>query len=135
MTSQFSNMTSSSFFWRFVSLVKFSSWCKFRVNIITGSWDMSIFFDKGLTRNPEIGNTPIWVLPNICRLGGVRYTKFGTNVSNKMLLNVAKFQGYSFYCFWVIKNSFFIEHLRTRASEKNSKLEILRDSLFINLLK
>ena len=30
-------------------------------------------------------------------------TKFGTNVSNRMLLNAAKFQGYSFYCFWVIK--------------------------------
>ena len=29
-------------------------------------------------------------------------TKFGTNVSNRMLLNAAKFQGYSFYCFWVI---------------------------------
>ena len=30
-------------------------------------------------------------------------TKFGTNVSNKMLLNVAKLQGYSFYRSWVIK--------------------------------
>ena len=30
-------------------------------------------------------------------------TKFGKNVSNRMLLNVAKFQGYSFYRFWVIK--------------------------------
>ena len=30
-------------------------------------------------------------------------TKFGTNVSNKMLLNAAKFQGYSSYRFWVIK--------------------------------
>ena len=30
-------------------------------------------------------------------------TKFGTNVSNRMLLNAAKFQGYSFYRFWVIK--------------------------------
>ena len=30
-------------------------------------------------------------------------TKFGTNVSNKILLNAAKFQGYSSYCFWVIK--------------------------------
>ena len=51
-------------------------------------------------------------------------------------------------CCWMLQNSrvtaftvsellrsFFIEHLRTRASEKNSKLEILRDSLFINLLK
>ena len=30
-------------------------------------------------------------------------TKFGTNVSNRMLLNVAKFQGYIFYCFLVIE--------------------------------
>ena len=30
-------------------------------------------------------------------------TKFGTNVSNRMLLNAAKFQGYFFYRFWVIK--------------------------------
>ena len=30
-------------------------------------------------------------------------TKFGTNVSNRMLLNVAKFQGYIFYRFLVIK--------------------------------
>ena len=92
------------FFWRcFVSLVKFSYWSKFHVNIITGSGIMTIFFYKGLTRNPEIGNTPVWVLPNIWRLGWVMDTKFDTNVSNRMLLNVAKFQVYSFYCFWVIK--------------------------------
>ena len=37
-------------------------------------------------------------------LGGfVRDTKFGTNVSNKMLLNTEKCQGYSLYYFWVIK--------------------------------
>ena len=99
MTSQFSDMTSTSiFFWRcFVSLVKFSYWSKFHVNIITGSGIMTIFFYKALIRNPEIGNTPGW------RLGRVRDTKFGTNFSNKMLLNAAKLQGYSFYCFWVIK--------------------------------
>ena len=92
------------FFWRcFVSLVKFSYWSKFHVNIITGSEIMTIFFYKGLTRNPEIGNTPVWVLPNIWRLGQVMDTKFGTNVSNKILLNAAKFQGYSSYRFWVIK--------------------------------
>ena len=105
MTSQFSDMTSSSiFFWRcFVSLVRFSYWSKFHVNIITGSGIMTIFFYKGLTRNPEIGNTPVWVLPNIWRLGRVMDTNTGTNVSNRMLLNAANFQGYSFYRFWVIK--------------------------------
>ena len=91
-------------FWRcFVSLVKFSYWSKFYVNIVTDSGIMTIFFYKGLTRNLEIGNTPVWVLPNIWRLGRVMDTKFGTNVSNRMLLNAAKFQGYSFYRFWVIK--------------------------------
>ena len=58
---------------------------------------------KELTRNPEIGNTPVLVLPNIRRLARVRNTKFGTNVSSEMLLNTAKCQGYSFYRFWVIK--------------------------------
>ena len=94
MTSQFANMTSSSiFFWRcFVSLVKFSYWSKFHVNIITGSGVMTIFFYKGLTRNLEIGNTPVWVLPNIWRLGQVRDIKFDMNLFNEKLLNAAKCQ-------------------------------------------
>ena len=85
------------FFWRcfFFSLIKFSYCSKFHVNIITGSGVMTIFFYKGLTRNPEIGNTPAWVLPNIWRLGQVGDTEFGTIVSNKILLNATKF--------WVIK--------------------------------
>ena len=105
MTSPFSYMTSSSkFFWRcFVSLMKFSYWSKFHVNIIIGSGVMTIFFYKGLTRNAEIGNTPIWVLSNIWRLGQVGDTKFGANVSNKMSLNAAKYKGHIFYRFWVIK--------------------------------
>ena len=93
MTSQFSDITSPfffCFFWR---------WSKFHVNIITGSAIMTIFFSKGLTRNLEIGNPPVWVLHNIWRLGQVRYTKFGTSISNKKLLNAAKCQGYSFYRF------------------------------------
>ena len=98
MMSQFSDMTSSSTFFDvvFVSLVKFSYWSKFHVNIITGSGIMTIFFYKGLTRNLEIRNTPVSVFPNIWRLGRVMGTKFGT-MSNRMLLNAAKFQGYSFY--------------------------------------
>ena len=91
-------------FWRAnVSLVKFSYCSKFHINIITGSGIMTIFFYEGLTRNLEIRNTPVWVLPNIWRLGRAMDTKLGTNVFNRMLLNVAKFQGYSFYRFWVIK--------------------------------
>ena len=56
-----------------------------------------------VTKNQEIGNTPIWVLPNIWRLRRVSDTKFGTNVSDEMLLTATKCQGYSFYRFWVIK--------------------------------
>ena len=44
---------------------------------------------QGLTRNPEIGNIHVWVLPNIWRLERVGHTKFGTNVSNEVLLNAA----------------------------------------------
>ena len=97
MTSRFADMTF------FLSLVKLSYWSKFYVNIMTGSGVMTIFFYKGLTKNPEIGNTFAWVLPNIWRVGRVRDTKFGAIVSNEMLLNAAKCQGYSFYRFWVIK--------------------------------
>ena len=95
-----------NFFWHcFVSNVNFGYWSKFHVNIITGSGIMTTFFYKGLIRNPEIRNTPVWVFPNIWRLGWGMDTQFGTNVCNKMLLNAAKFQGYSFYCFWVIKEN------------------------------
>ena len=104
MTSQFSDMRSKSFFWRcFVSLVKFSCWSKFHVNVITGSKIVTIFFYKGLTRNSEIGNIPVWVLPNVWRLGRAMNTKLGMNVSNRMLLDAAKLQGCNFYRFWVIK--------------------------------
>ena len=88
------DMTSSNFWRCFVSLVKFTYWSKFHVNIITGSEVMTNFF---LRDWPEIGNTPVWVLPNIWILGRVRDTKFGMNASNKMLLNAAKCQGYNFY--------------------------------------
>ena len=75
----------------FFSLAKFSCWSKFHLNIITGSGVMTIYFYKGLTRNSEIRNTPVLVLSNIWRQGQVRDTKFGTNVSNKLLLNAAKY--------------------------------------------
>ena len=83
MMSKFVDMTSS-----------FSYFSKFHANIITGSEVLIIFFYKGLTRNPENANTPVWVFSDIWRLGQVRDIKFGTNVSNKMLLNAAKCQGY-----------------------------------------
>ena len=92
------------FFWRcFVSLVKFSYWSKFHVNIVTGSGIMTILFYKRLTKNPEIGNTPVWVLPNIWRRGWVMDTKFGTNVSKEYYWMLQHARGYRFYRFWVIK--------------------------------
>ena len=104
MTSKFSDLASLSFFWScFDSLVKFSYWSKFQVNIFTSSGVTTISFYMGLTRNPEIGNTPVWVFHSIWRLGQVRNTKFSTNVSNMMLLNAAKCQGYNFYRSYVIK--------------------------------
>ena len=89
ITSQISGMTSSSFFWHcFVSLVKVSYWSNFYVSIITGFGVMTILFYKGLTGNSEIGNTPVSVLLNIGVLGQVQNTKYGTDVSNKMLLKI-----------------------------------------------
>ena len=103
MVSPFTDMT-SFFLCCFVSLVKFSYWSKFHINIITGSGAMTIFFYKGLTRNPEIRNTLLCVLPNIWRLGQVGDTKFCTNIFNKLLLNAAKCKGYSCYRFLLREN-------------------------------
>ena len=104
MTSQFLDMTSSPNFLTFSHFsLKFGCWSKFHVNIITASGVIAIFSCIGLTRNPEIRNIPIWLLPNIWWLGPVRETNFGTNVSNEMLLNAWKCQGSRFYRLWVIK--------------------------------
>ena len=102
MASQISDMASLSVFFDVVFFVRFTYWFKFRVNIITGSEVKTIFFCKELTRNPEIGNTPVWVLLNIWIKERANNTKFSSNVFNKMLLNATKFQGYSFYPFWVV---------------------------------
>ena len=73
------------FFWRcFVSLVKFSYWSKFHVNIITGSGIMTIFFYKGLTRNWKSEIPPseffpisgdwgqLWI-PNLAQMSLIEY--------------------------------------------------------------
>ena len=86
-----------NFFCCFVFLVKFSFWSKFHVSIITGSGIITIFFYKGLTRNLEIGNTPVLVLPNIWRLVQVLDTKFGTNVSNKIWCKISGLQLLPFF--------------------------------------
>ena len=72
---------------------------KFHVNIIIGYRAMTIFLYKGFTRNPKIANTSVLVFPYILRLGQIRDTKFGANVSYEMLWNAAKCQGYDFYRF------------------------------------
>ena len=43
----------------FFDVALFSYWSKLHVNIITRFGIMTIFFYKGLTRNSEMGNTPI----------------------------------------------------------------------------
>ena len=97
MTSQFSDMTSSSNFFEVVLfllsiLVTGPSFMSIS-SLVLELWQFLFIKDWR-----EIG-----VLPNIWRLGRVRNTKFGTNVSNKMLLNAATCKGYSFYHFLVIK--------------------------------
>ena len=56
-------------------------------------------FRRDLTRRPEIGNTPVWLLSNTWRLGQIRDTKFGLNIFNKKLLNDTKCQVLNFHHF------------------------------------
>ena len=56
-------------------------------------------FYKGLIRNPETENTPCLSFAQYLETEARKYTKFSTNVSNEMLLNAAKCQGYSLYHF------------------------------------
>ena len=86
-----------NFFWRFrISLITFSYWSKFQGNIGTGSGVKKIFIYQDW---PGIRKSEVYppVLPNILRLEQIRDTKFGTNVSNKKLLNATKYYGYSSY--------------------------------------
>ena len=71
-------------------------------SLVLELWKFSFIRDWPEIRISEIPPSEVG-LPNIWRLGPVMDTKFGTNLSNRMLLNAAKFQGYSFYHFWVIK--------------------------------
>ena len=97
MTLQLSDMTSLTWWHHFFDVVLFPlSSLLVQVSCQHHHW----FWNSG---NPEIGSSLAWIFPNIWRLGQVMDTKFGTNVSNRILLKGAKFQGYSFYRFWVIK--------------------------------
>ena len=104
MTSQFSDMTSTSNFFDVVlfllsSLVTGPSFISIS-SLFLELWQFSFMTDCPESENRKY---PVWVFPNIWRLGQVTDTKLGTNVSNRMLLNAPKFQGYSFYRFRVIK--------------------------------
>ena len=55
---------------------------------------MIIFVYKGFTRNPEIGNIPVWILPNINIWRHVRNNKFGINLFNEKLLSAANYKDY-----------------------------------------
>ena len=64
------------------------------------------FFYKEFGQKSRNRNTPVWVLFNIWRLGGVKDVKFSMNVSIEKLLNAEKITGLHFYRFWVIKGGF-----------------------------
>ena len=115
MTSQFPDMMSSSTFFDavFFLLSNLVTGPSFRSisSLVLELWQFSFIRDWPETRNLEIGNTPPWGFPIIWRLRRVVFSKFGTNVYNRMLLKAAKFQGYRFYRFWIIKGkNKFIPH-------------------------
>ena len=61
-------------------------------------------FYKRLTRNPEIGNTPVQVLPNIWRLGELEIPNLARMFVIKCYSTLhAKYHCYSFYRFGSIK--------------------------------
>ena len=108
MTSQFTDMTTSSNFFKgdvflLSSLVTGPNF----MSISYWFWSYDNFLNKGFTGSWEIGNIPVWVCPVSGELGelGVRDTKFGTNVSNQKLWNAAKCQGYSFYRFKLLREN------------------------------
>ena len=86
MMSQLFDMMSSSIFFRCcrVSLVKFSYWSKFHVNIITISGVMTNSVYKGFARNWEITNT----LSEFCPISGY-WSKLGMpNLAQMFLIKV-----------------------------------------------
>ena len=108
MTSQFVGMTLSSVFWSFfVSLAKFSYWSKFHVDIIADAGAMKVFFYKGLTRNPEIGNTP----SEFCPISG-DWGKLGIPKLAWMFLTK---------CFWMQQNSMVVACTVSELSRENQQ--------------
>ena len=104
MTSQFTVITSASNFFDVVlfllsGLVTGPSFMSIS-SLVLELWQFSFIRDWPEIRKSEI--PPSEFCP-ISGLGQDMDTKFDMNFSNRMLLNAAKFQGYSFYLFWVIK--------------------------------
>ena len=142
MTSQFSDMRLlSNFFdvvlillWSLVTVPSFMS-----ISSLVLELRQFPFIRVWLEiRKSEI--PPVWVLPNLLRLGQVGDIKFGTNISNKMLLNAAEYQGHSFYRFWVFKGKStvrgrgkIIPLTQIRVKRKNDKVLTFNIVYFPNL--
>ena len=78
-------------FWRcFISLVKFSDWSKFHINIIAGSGIMTIFFYKGC---PEIRQSEI-SQSEFCPISGDCSKLWIPNLAGMSLIE----------CYWMLKN-------------------------------
>ena len=75
MTLQFINMRSQLLF-EFSLFLLSSLITGLCFESISSLVHVSLFFYKGFTRNPEIKNISIWVLPNTCRLGRSMDTKY-----------------------------------------------------------
>ena len=102
MTSQFLDRTSSSKFF-YVILLFLSSLATAPSFMSVSLLALELWRFSFVRDWPEIQKSEI-PPSEFCPISRqVINTKFGTNVSNRMLLNVAKIQGYSFYRFWVIK--------------------------------
>ena len=118
-------------FWRCrVSLVKWLTGPSFMSisKLVLNLWEFFFVKDWLETRKLEIPWSDFWQISVIWH-----------DVSNKMLLNGRKFQGYSFYCFWVTKekpNSGWGKTIvppQIRAIFKNSKINILTNLKRLNL--
>ena len=84
--------TNISSFRKYEFVLRFSYfWSKFYVKVTSSSGVLTIFFYKGLTRNPEITSKPVWDLFKVFNLEQVRTTKCDTYVSNQ--------------CYWKLENA------------------------------
>ena len=100
--SQFVDMSSAVLFFD-VILFPLSS-------LVTGQyhhwfWSYDNLLLEGIDQKFEYQKHLRLRLPNIWRLEWVRDTKFGTDLSNEMLLNATKCQGYRLYRFSILRKN------------------------------